>query len=1099
MTVQAKDRAVRRTKRLAALCLKYGAIACVCLVLAVAGLLALAASGVGKGRLEVAARAALSEAAGADVAARFADARLVMSRSSLFGVEFRDVHLSTGSDEDRRLQVDRMRFGLDLRQLLGGRLRLSDASLSGVEIFWNGDGPPLSERIRDARGLIDPDRVVREAMTFIERVAQTARVRFGGAVEAEAIQVEFLESFPGFDLILEHSLAARDADGRLTLSMAGAVLGVPFRLDSRIWNEEGSKHVEATIDLDTMHWQSRILKDGEPAFTFDGGAHVELSARRDAADGLSYIDTRLRLDDFVIGTAEGERQRASTIVDMTLAEGTGKVEINQLLVRAGRTALNFHGAVSPVPEGHPVVAYRYELVSDGSRIAPDASPEASLSILARVAGILDPDAGRFTADEIKVRTSHGDVIGNGAMVFTGEGSPALFLAISAAGLPVSHAKQLWPWKAADGARRWVHANVFGGTVERAEIELSVVAGRIGDGIPFGPDEISGHFVIRDTRFDMAGELPPVRDASGRVDFRGRQVEIALEQGTVYLPSGRTVAGRNGRMAIHVVKGEPLLGELSVEVSGTADAVTEFAILEPISVGRFVELTPDDFSGDVEGTVSGVIPLEKKVDPDLVSWEVSLSYDALNIAKPFDGHMLSNASGTLFVDRQSAVIEARGLLNGLPAHFSVVEPLLGSSVSARRDIRLELDDKSLARVAPGLSAIVSGRLSVAVDDEAGSKRKVRADLTNAVLSIPWAGWRKGAGIPAEASFVMTGENNALSLSDLTISGDGFRIAGAATLSGGRIAKAVFDRVELNRGDRFRLQIDRHNGGYKLDIHGEQIDARSIIRQVLAEPEAAKTGLEDMPIWLSARSSSLTGFGNEKLSDVTINYVGRGSRILGLSLSAVTGRGGRFTVRAEESEGRRSVQMQSVDAGAILRFLDIYQYMQGGSIDLRLAGKVDGPLRGQVDARDFWLVNDPRLRSLLTSAPEPHRSGGAGNSGNIDVSRARFERGFARLEKGDNYLNIADGVLRGVEIGSTFQGTLYDPAGQMSITGTFMPAYGLNSMFAQIPIFGVLLGNGRDRGLIGITYKLSGDAKAPRLAINPISAIAPGIFRSIFEFR
>src|SRR5690606_24447394 len=103
------------------------------------------------------------------------------------------------------------------------------------------------------------------------------------------------------------------------------------------------------------------------------------------------------------------------------------------------------------------------------------------------------------------------------------------------------------------------------------------------------------------------------------------------------------------------------------------------------------------------------------------------------------------------------------------------------------------------------------------------------------------------------------------------------------------------------------------------------------------------------------------------------------------------------------------------------------------------------------------------------------------------------------KGDNYLNIADGVLRGIEIGSTFQGTLYDESGQMSVTGTFMPAYGLNSMFAQIPIVGILLGNGRDRGLIGITYKLSGDARAPRLTVNPISAIAPGIFRSIFEFR
>ena len=92
-----------------------------------------------------------------------------------------------------------------------------------------------------------------------------------------------------------------------------------------------------------------------------------------------------------------------------------------------------------------------------------------------------------------------------------------------------------------------------------------------------------------------------------------------------------------------------------------------------------------------------------------------------------------------------------------------------------------------------------------------------------------------------------------------------------------------------------------------------------------------------------------------------------------------------------------------------------------------------------------------------------------------------------------------MLRGPLIGSTFQGTLYDKNGNMDMTGTFMPAYGLNRIFGEIPLIGVLLGNGRDRGLIGVTFKLDGDADQPQLQINPLSVIAPGIFRSIFEFQ
>ena len=55
--------------------------------------------------------------------------------------------------------------------------------------------------------------------------------------------------------------------------------------------------------------------------------------------------------------------------------------------------------------------------------------------------------------------------------------------------------------------------------------------------------------------------------------------------------------------------------------------------------------------------------------------------------------------------------------------------------------------------------------------------------------------------------------------------------------------------------------------------------------------------------------------------------------------------------------------------------------------------------------------------------------------------------------------------------------------MDMTGTFMPAYGLNRIFGELPLVGMILGNGRDRGLIGVTFKLSGDAKTPDAADQP----------------
>jgi hypothetical protein len=68
----------------------------------------------------------------------------------------------------------------------------------------------------------------------------------------------------------------------------------------------------------------------------------------------------------------------------------------------------------------------------------------------------------------------------------------------------------------------------------------------------------------------------------------------------------------------------------------------------------------------------------------------------------------------------------------------------------------------------------------------------------------------------------------------------------------------------------------------------------------------------------------------------------------------------------------------------------------------------------------------------------------------------------------------------------------------MSGTFVPMYGLNNMFGQLPVLGLFLGGGSNEGLIGVTYELVGTPGAPVLRVNPISAMAPGVLRKIFEF-
>jgi AsmA-like C-terminal region len=113
------------------------------------------------------------------------------------------------------------------------------------------------------------------------------------------------------------------------------------------------------------------------------------------------------------------------------------------------------------------------------------------------------------------------------------------------------------------------------------------------------------------------------------------------------------------------------------------------------------------------------------------------------------------------------------------------------------------------------------------------------------------------------------------------------------------------------------------------------------------------------------------------------------------------------------------------------------------------------------------------------------------------KAKFElaQGEVILETGT--IRLKNGIVRGANVGATAEGIVLSSTGQMDLRGTFMPARGLNRIVGAIPLLGLLLGSGSKAGLIGITYQLAGDAKNPKVFVNPISMIAPGVFRQVFE--
>jgi hypothetical protein len=195
----------------------------------------------------------------------------------------------------------------------------------------------------------------------------------------------------------------------------------------------------------------------------------------------------------------------------------------------------------------------------------------------------------------------------------------------------------------------------------------------------------------------------------------------------------------------------------------------------------------------------------------------------------------------------------------------------------------------------------------------------------------------------------------------------------------------------------------------------------------------------------------------------------------------------------------INITSGDAGAVSRFADLYQHMRGGLLNLAIRLGAGDDWDGSIDVRRFSIVNEQRLHSIVSTPVGQEQ-----RSLNSAVKRTSIHpRNASSAALPASSRRTAWSASRTAWCAATrsarLPGHLRDQRGNMDMTGTFMPAYGLNRLFANCRSSASSSATARDRGLIGITFKLTGKLDAPNLTINPLSIIAPGVFRNIFEFQ
>ena len=668
-------------------------------------------------------------------------------------------------------------------------------------------------------------------------------------------------------------------------------------------------------------------------------------------------------------------------------------------------------------------------------------------------------------------------------------------------------RELWPPAVGAGARKWLRENVRAGTIPKATFRLAIPAAVLRAAIredrPMPEKVADVRFDVRGVRFTHVDGWPAIADAAGEGSLNGNVFRIRLTRGVSRLPSGRALTLAAGEMTARDLAARVSPGRIRFTARGRAGAFLELADLPPLRLASAAGVPKDMLSGDAEVKVELSMPLSRNMTGRDVKVEKAVAtVRKARIAGLVKNLVMTRAEVGITFHGSMLQARGRGSLLDVPVRFSWQRDLRESKGRNRVRLQARLDDATRRRLGIDLSPWLSGPIpldaTVVYSKRGMESAEVSARLDAVAFGLPAIGWHRPPRKGTKASFVVNlsldarDEVRAIAIRRLKLSGPGgLHLQGKVNLGrGGVFRDATFSRFELDSDNRLALGVERARDRLDVVAAGPSFDARPLIRRLFATRREIDRSLRDVRVRVNiSRVLTLRG---EWIRDV------RGSVHMRDGLVRQAELAGRFAssdapVRLDlkpATTGLRRLRITTTDAGALLRASGLYSRMVGGRAEftaLLEGGDAGGVRRGLLEIRRFAVRGDERLERL--------RKGGKGNRGPRRVPR--FKKLVLPFSTDSRFIRIGDAIIRSPEIGATANGMIRRSDGAMDIGGVIIPAYALNAALGKIPVLGALLTGGRGEGIFGMTYALKGTMSKPKFLVNPLSTVAPGVFRQLFH--
>ena len=636
--------------------------------------------------------------------------------------------------------------------------------------------------------------------------------------------------------------------------------------------------------------------------------------------------------------------------------------------------------------------------------------------------------------------------------------------------------RFWPERVKRKTRGWISQNVNAGEMRDITGALRLVQG--------GEPQIYLGFDFAGADVRFLKTMPHIEEGRGHATLLDNRFVAVLDEGSVTASQGGAVSANGTSFIIPYVRAKPNPPAI-VRLSATSPITAALSLLDrpPLEIMTKAALPVTLAQGDLQ--VSGIIamPLKKGTPPEEIDYHITGSISDVQSDRLIRDRRLQAKTLALLATDDEIEIDGAGTLDGIPIDVVWRQPIGPPGQPARSTLTgsVEISPATLQTfniaLPPGMvEGRGSGDMTIELVKGKPPLMRLRSDLKGLQLSVPQISWFK----PAETggSLDLTAKLGAVpDVEALSLRAAGLEASGHISMApDGQMERVRFDQVSLGGWLNAPVDLVGRGAGQPpgIVLRGGVVDLRR------ADFGPAAGGGATVPLTVSLNRLQVSD--TIAITDMSGSFTAGGG--LGGSFEGSINGAAPVAGQLVPQGGRSAIRLTSGDAGRVFAAAGLLKQVRDGKMELVLqpvgtGGAFDGKLR----VVDIRVKDAPAIAALLNAISV------VGLVNELTGEGILFSEITADFRLSPDQITLREASAVGASMGLSMDGVYVPDTGRMQMQGVISPVYLLNA------IGSVLTRKGE--GLIGFNYSITGTAKQPEVYVNPLTALAPGMFRNLFR--